>query len=82
MEYNTVYEQVVGAVAAVFKKEREALAGTESYEELGADELDMFELVLKLEDTFAIEITDEEFDALTSIAQTVTFVCEKKGLEQ
>lgn len=45
-----------------------------TFVQLGADELDLFEFVLKLEDAFMIEISDADAEKLTSVAQTVSYI--------
>ncbi|MBO7370559.1 MAG: acyl carrier protein [Campylobacter sp.] len=43
-------------------------------EDLGADSLDVVELVMALEEKFGIEIPDSEAEKLLSIQDVVTFV--------
>lgn len=45
-----------------------------TFVQLGADELDLFEFVLKLEDAFMIEISDADAEKLISVAQTVSYI--------
>ena len=43
-------------------------------EDLGADSLDLVDLVMKLEDTFDVQISDEETAKLKTVRDAVTFV--------
>lgn len=43
-------------------------------EDIGADSLDVIELVLELEEEFAIQISDEEGDALKTVADVTALV--------
>lgn len=43
-------------------------------EDLGADSLDVVELVMALEDKFALEIPDEESEKLITIANVVDYI--------
>ena len=45
--------------------------------DLGADSLDLIELLMEIEDEFGIELADEEFTELLSVGNVVEFV-EKK----
>ena len=43
-------------------------------EDLGADSLDVVELVMALEEKFDIEIPDDEAEKITTVADVVTYV--------
>jgi acyl carrier protein len=45
--------------------------------DLGADSLDMVELVMAMEDEFSIEIEDKEAEELTTIEKACKFIREK-----
>jgi len=45
-------------------------------EDLGADSLDVVELVMSLEDTFDIEVPDEEVEAMRTVADIQRYVIE------
>lgn len=46
--------------------------------DLGADSLDIVELVMELEDRFAIQIDDEEVDNIVAIGDIVNYIDAKK----
>ena len=43
-------------------------------EDLGADSLDIVDLLMKLDDTFDVQISDEETAELKTVSDAVTFV--------
>ncbi|MEO6984621.1 MAG: acyl carrier protein, partial [Paralcaligenes sp.] len=43
-------------------------------DDLGADSLDMVELVMALEDEFETEIPDEEAEKITTVQQAVDYI--------
>ncbi len=47
-------------------------------EDLGADSLDVVELVMALEEKFGIEIPDEEAEKIATVADAVKFIEENK----
>lgn len=47
---------------------------TKFAEDLGLDSLDIVEVVMAIEDEFAIEIPDQEADKITSIAEAVEYI--------
>ncbi len=48
--------------------------GSRFKEDLEADSLDLVELVVELEDRYAIRITDEEAERIKTVGQAVDFV--------
>ncbi|MBH0333293.1 acyl carrier protein [Brevibacillus brevis] len=43
-------------------------------EDLGADSLDVVELVMELEDEFDLEISDEDAEKITSVGEVVKYI--------
>ncbi|EZH67213.1 acyl carrier protein [Bacillaceae bacterium JMAK1] len=43
-------------------------------EDLGADSLDVVELVMELEDEFDLEISDEEAEKISTVADVVNYI--------
>ncbi|MCI8726886.1 MAG: acyl carrier protein [Hungatella sp.] len=49
-------------------------------EDLNADSLDLFELVMALEDEYSVEIPAEDLEKLTSVGQVMNYL-KDKGVE-
>ena len=49
-------------------------------EDLGADPLDLFELVMALEDEYSVEIPAEDLEKLTSVGEVMDYL-KAKGVE-
>ena len=47
-------------------------------EDLGADSLDVVELVMELEDEFDMEISDEDAEKITTVGDAVKFIEEQQ----
>lgn len=71
--------RIIDIVAQVLKKKSNEIIGTESFVELGADSLDMFEMILKFEDSFLIEISDQEIEKIKTIPHIIELVYQKKA---
>jgi acyl carrier protein len=48
-------------------------------EDLGADSLDIVELVMKMEEEFSIEIPDEEAEKIKTVNDVVQYITAHKG---
>jgi len=51
--------------------------GTRFREDLDADSLDLYELVMELEDTYGIRVSEEEAAEIKTVGQAVDFVCSR-----
>ena len=50
-------------------------------DDLGADSLDIVEIVLAFEDEFHIEIPDEDAEKITRVSEAVEYITAKMGTE-
>ncbi|WP_301108938.1 acyl carrier protein [Sporosarcina sp.] len=48
-------------------------------EDLGADSLDVVELVMEFEDEFETEISDDDAEKIATVGDAVTYITEKVG---
>ena len=51
-------------------------------EDLGADSLDIVELIMGIEEEFAIESPDEDAEKLTTVGEAINYACSKLGIEE
>jgi acyl carrier protein len=49
-------------------------------EDLDADSLDLYELVMELEDTYGISVSEEEAADIETVGDAVNFVAERLGV--
>ncbi|MBD3866677.1 MAG: acyl carrier protein [Acidobacteria bacterium] len=54
--------------------EEEVKSEASFVDDLGADSLDVVELVMALEEEFGLEISDEDAEKLTTVKQAVDFI--------
>ena len=50
--------------------------GTRFREDLDADSLDLYELVMELEDTYGVKVSEEQAAGIETVGQAVDFVVE------
>ncbi len=48
-------------------------------EDLDADSLDLYELVMELEDAYGVPMSEEESERILTVGQAVDFVAERAG---
>ena len=60
--------------------ENEITADTSFKDDLGADSLDLFELVMALEDEYSVEIPAEDLEQLTTVGDVMNYL-KNKGVE-
>jgi len=47
-------------------------------EDLGADSLDLVELIMSMEDNFGLEIADEDAENIVTVQDAINFIMERK----
>ena len=63
--------------------EKDQIVPTASFvEDLGADSLDIVELIMGIEEEFDIEIPDEDAEKLTTVGEAIAYAAAKLGIEE
>ncbi|HXV69276.1 MAG: acyl carrier protein [Nitrospiraceae bacterium] len=74
----TVEERVKKIIAEQLGVEEDEVTPEASFvEDLGADSLDTVELVMALEEEFAIEIPDEDAEKILTVGKALDYIKEK-----
>ena len=70
-----VLEKVKAILAAQFDVEEDKLTeATDLQEELGADSLDVVDLLMSIEDEFEIEVPDDEIENIKTVGALVNYI--------
>ncbi|MBW2229970.1 MAG: acyl carrier protein [Deltaproteobacteria bacterium] len=71
-------ERVTGLIVEQLGVSREEVVGKASFvDDLGADSLDIVELVMSLEESFDIEIPDEDAEKIQTIGDAIAYLKER-----
>lgn len=69
-----VLEKVTTFISEQFNVDEDSITEDTTFEELGADELDINELVMAVEGEFEIELSEDEVNSITKVADLTDIV--------
>ena len=70
-----VLEKVQAILAEQFDVEEDKItADTDLQEDLGADSLDVVDLLMSIEDEFEVEVPDEEIENIKTVGSLVSYI--------
>lgn len=76
-----MFEKMKEIIAEQLSVDADSITESSSFkEDLGADSLDLFELVMALEDEYSVEIPAEDLQELLTVGQVVEYL-KNKGVE-
>lgn len=70
--------KVADIIAHKLNIEASSLDENSRFQDLGADSLDMVEIVMKFEEVFGVEVDDAAADQLTDLRGTVDYIQSKR----
>ena len=74
----TLEEKVIGVIMEQLDVTREECVPEASFiDDLGADSLDLVELIMEMEETFSIQIADNELQKIRSIKDVLEYLRNK-----
>lgn len=74
-----VFEKVKAILAEQFDEEEDNITlDTSLTEDLGADSLDLADVLMAIEDEFEVEIPDEDIENIKTVGDIVTYIEDKK----
>lgn len=80
MSEQVVFEQVATLIANRFSVDPTTITRELTFQQdLGADSLDVVELVMELEDEFGIQISDEDAETITTIGDAVQYIVSQQA---
>jgi len=80
VDRDEVLAKVRGHLAEELGVDAESIGDATSFrDDLDADSLDLYELVMELEDTYGVKMTEEEAAGIETVGQAVDFVFARIG---
>ncbi len=80
MAEEDIAEKVVSIVSNQLDVEKEKVKPEASFiNDLGADSLDIVELVMELEDQFGMQIPDEHAEKIRTVGEAIEYIKKNKG---
>lgn len=74
---DAIFDKVKAIIVDQLGVEEDEVSPESSFiEDLGADSLDIVELIMALEEEFEIEVPDEDAEKLTTVADAVNYIKE------
>jgi acyl carrier protein len=83
MSTEEILEKVVEIVTEKLGVDaEEVILDSDLTEDLGADSLDLVDLVMAFEDEFGVKIEDEDVENITTIGDIVDYISKELGVEE
>jgi len=77
---DAVFQKVKAIIVEQLGLEDEEVTPESSFiEDLGADSLDIVELIMAFEEEFGLEIPDEDAEKISTVADAVRYIKERTG---
>jgi acyl carrier protein len=76
--YEDTLAKVVDIVADKLGIDKKNIVATATLQDLGADSLDLVEIVMKMEEQFGIEISDEDAEHMNNVGDVVAYIQKKR----
>jgi len=74
MDKQDTRNKVIAIVEQKLNQDKDTIEQAHSFQDLGADSLDMVEIIMELEEQFDIEINDEDAEKLTNLNEVVEYI--------
>ncbi len=69
-----VFDKIAGIIADQLDMDVEDVTSESTFEDLGADSLDVVDVIMTLEDEFDMEIPDEAIEGMKTVGELVKYV--------
>ena len=75
-------DRLINAIAEVLDLDKDKITADSKFvDDLGADSLDLFELVMSMEEEFGVEIPSEDLEKIATVGDVIDYL-KAKGVEE
>jgi acyl carrier protein len=74
IEMNETASKITSIIAEKLHIDATAVTPQATLQDLGADSLDMVDIIMKIEEEFGIEINDEDAESLHNVQDVISYV--------
>lgn len=72
------FAKIVDIVASKLDIDKKTITSDSTFQNLGADSLDLLEIIMRLEEQFGIEINDEDAEKMQRMQDVVDYINERR----
>lgn len=72
------FAKIVDIVASKLDVDKASITMESTFTDLGADSLDLLEIILKLEEQFGIEINDDDAEKMSKMSEVVAYINDRR----
>ncbi|GFR34838.1 acyl carrier protein [Thermobrachium celere] len=76
-----MFEKIRNIIAEQLNLDESEITEATTFEELGVDSLDLFQILISLEDEFGVEIPNEDAENIKTVKDVVDYIKERTGDE-
>ncbi|MBR5498446.1 MAG: acyl carrier protein [Clostridia bacterium] len=69
-----VFEKLRAIICDYLEVDEDEVTMETSFEDLGADEIDMVDIAMSIEDDFCVEITEETLESFVTVGDAVNYL--------
>ena len=74
MDYSEILDILRNIMSEMLDVDKDEITGERTFDEFGADEIDMVELQFAIEEEFDFEVEDDAYAALTTVDELVKYI--------
>ena len=79
LSHEEIKTKLFAIIAEQLNIDQHSINSHSSLDSLGADSLDRVEIIMKIEEEFGLEISDEDSEKLTSLDQAIDYINKMKS---
>lgn len=78
LSHEEIKTKLLKIISEQLKIDKDSIQPEASLDSLGADSLDRVEIIMNIEETFGLEISDEDSDKFTSLDKAINYIYDLK----